>query len=216
MTEEAILLNIALAAVVVLFFLTEKHLFRREDSMAGRTSDERGTPAYIIDYARQVMGSIDLDPASTAEANEVVQAKHYYTIENSGLDPDNQWFGNVWLNPPFSQPLCEQFIDRLIDEWEKDNVNQAIVLVNVSTGRWFHKLLERFPVVYPKHCDYHSNARIEFYPLKGNPRGTDNNSRGQAIFYLPNGNPAFEFGRSCKRFYCAFEGICTIPWGENV
>jgi ParB family transcriptional regulator, chromosome partitioning protein len=170
--------------------------------MAGRTSDERGTPAYIIEAARKVMGSIDLDPASCAEANEVVRAGRYYDKNDDGLA--QPWYGNVWLNPPFSQPLCAQFVEKLIHEWSARDVRQAIVLVNVSTGRWYHRLLGTFPVAFPRHHDLHPNARIEFYPLPGNDRGTDNNSRGQAVFYLDPGGQA-------ERFYQVFGEFCTIP-----
>ena len=97
----------------------------------------------------------------------------------------------MWLNPPFSQPLCTQFIDKLLAEYDRGRVHQAIVLVNVSTGKWFHKLLARFPVAYPKHHPLHPNARIEFVPLPGNDRGTNNNSRGQALFYLGPGADRF-------------------------
>ena len=164
-------------------------------------SNERGTPAYIIDAARRVMGAIDLDPASTAEANRIGQATTFYTREDNGLI--RPWYGRVWLNPPFSMPLVEQFTGRAIAAYEHGAVKQAIVLVNVSTGRWYHRLLEAYPAVYPKHHSYHPNARIEFYTLTGNHRGKDNNSRGQAIFYL---------GPHIDRFFDVFGEFCTIPW----
>jgi hypothetical protein len=73
------------------------------------------TPADIIERARRVLGSIDLDPASCAEANETVKARHYYNQADDGLSlswnlpittswdcPDGDGGGpaNVWLNPP--------------------------------------------------------------------------------------------------------------------
>jgi hypothetical protein len=57
------------------------------------------TPCYILEMARQVLGSIDLDPASDARANEDVKASAYITESQCGLS--TPWrAGSVWLNPP--------------------------------------------------------------------------------------------------------------------
>lgn len=52
-----------------------------------------GTPPHFIESARKVMGSIDTDPASNDEAQQIVQAEQYYTEDDSGLD--QYWNGNV-------------------------------------------------------------------------------------------------------------------------
>jgi len=49
------------------------------------------TPVQFIDAARLVMGSIDLDPASSERANETVQATTFYTKEDDGLS--KTWCG---------------------------------------------------------------------------------------------------------------------------
>ncbi len=48
-------------------------------------SNEWYTPSYIIEAARQVLGSIDLDPASCALANQTVKAAKYFTVDDDGL-----------------------------------------------------------------------------------------------------------------------------------
>jgi len=53
----------------------------------------------FIDSARLLMGSIDLDPASSAFANEYVDATEFYGPVDDGLN-DQQWYGNVYLFPP--------------------------------------------------------------------------------------------------------------------
>lgn len=169
-----------------------------------KSSDERGTPAYIIQYAREVMGEIDLDPASCDAAQDVVRALCYYTQKDDGLV--QPWSGRVWLNPPFSQPLCTMFIDRAIAMHESHHTRQTTILVNTSSGKWYHKLLVAYPVVYPCHHELHPNARIEFSALPGNDRGTGGNSGGQAIFYM-----AHEPWR-IQVFYEVFGEFCTVPW----
>ena len=63
--------------------------------------DEWGTPEKYIALAREVMGEIDLDPASNEHAQRTVQARQYFTREDSGLV--HPWVGRVWLNPPYTK-----------------------------------------------------------------------------------------------------------------
>src|ERR1700686_3804949 len=66
-------------------------------------SNEWYTPAKYIEAARRTMGSIDLDPASCELANQIVKATKFYTQEENGLD--QEWYGNVWLNPPYGSSI---------------------------------------------------------------------------------------------------------------
>jgi len=56
------------------------------------------TPITIIERARAVLGTIDLDPASDEFGNSRVMAKGYYTEKLDGLSLP--WHGSVFLNPP--------------------------------------------------------------------------------------------------------------------
>ena len=56
------------------------------------------TPPEIIELARQVLGKIDLDPASSEIGNSHVKATCYYSKQDNGLS--KPWFGSVFLNPP--------------------------------------------------------------------------------------------------------------------
>ena len=62
-------------------------------------SNEHFTPPHVVEAARRVLGTIDLDPFSCAKANDVVRAARYY----DGLHADGWeaiWFGLLFVNPP--------------------------------------------------------------------------------------------------------------------
>lgn len=95
------------------------------------------TPAKYIEAAREVMGTIDLDPASCEQANQTVKATRYYTKEENGLMQD--WYGRVWLNCPFSQQGA--WSEKLIRAYRDGNIEQAIFLSQAATERvWFRSL----------------------------------------------------------------------------
>ncbi len=81
---------------------------------SGTGENEWYTPADYIELARAVLGTIDLDPASSAKAQETVKASMYFTPEEDGLN--QLWNGRVWLNPPYAQPWIAEFISKLVKE----------------------------------------------------------------------------------------------------
>jgi len=125
-------------------------------------SNEWFTPKEYTDLVREVMGGIDLDPASNAHANEIVQADQYFDKEMDGLN--REWSGRVFLNPPYGRVGVRSgagvWIERLIKEYQAGNVTEAIVLVNSSTGdKWFQALFD-YPICFVNH-------RIKFYQPSG-------------------------------------------------
>lgn len=87
------------------------------------------TPSPFVEAAREVMGAIDLDPASHIEANVRVKASRFYDMIDNGLE--RQWKGRVFINPPGGKgpdgkPLVPQFWGHLMHEWAHDNTEQAI------------------------------------------------------------------------------------------
>lgn len=73
-------------------------------------SNEQYTPAYIVEAARKVLGGFDLDPASSPEANRLVQATRIYTEEDNGLLLP--WEGRLLINPPGG--ICDKDGRRVI------------------------------------------------------------------------------------------------------
>lgn len=148
------------------------------------------TPTEVIDAAKAVLGSIDLDPASDQAANEHVGATEIFTVEDNGLEQD--WHGNVWLNPPYSYPHVEQFCDKALAEYRAGNIDQCIVLVNNCTdAKWFQRLAEACPMMFSK-------GRFKFW----NPGHACQTRQGQALFYM---------GPDKKAFYAAFAEHAYAP-----
>lgn len=138
------------------------------------------TPAKYIQLAREAMGTIDLDPASCELANQTVAADMYFTAQQNGLARD--WRGNVWLNPPYAQPLIAQFAEKVINELQR--IEQACVLVNNATDTaWMQLLL--------KHCDAACfiRGRVKFIDKEGNPSGAP--LQGQVILYYGGSETVF-------------------------
>jgi len=127
-----------------------------------------------LDAAREVLGRIDLDPASCAAANKIIQAKQFFTKQDDGLT--KEWLGRVWLNSPFSYPLVEKFTFRAIEQYDKGNTKAAIILTNNWTdAAWFQTLMRRFLVCFP-------SSRVPFWRI--DREGTGGARQGQAFFYL--------------------------------
>ncbi len=158
------------------------------------------TPIKFINAARKVMGSIDLDPASSEIGNKSIQATKIYTKEDSGLSDDKQWFGNVWMNPPYNNSLVNDFTKKLSEQLS--NINQACVFVNNATEtKWFQDNIFQ-------HCDAicFVKSRIKFLDINGEANGSS--LQGQVIAY---------FGQKRELFCSIFEefGTCLILWKKR-
>jgi len=139
----------------------------------GAGENEWYTPAEYADLARDVMGGIDLDPASCEQANEVIGASKFYTKDDDGLLKD--WSGRVWLNPPYSRDLMPAFVEKLKNSFVDGSVQQAVLVSHNNTDTaWFHSLASvATAICFPK-------KRIKFY--RGDEIASPTN--GQAFFYL--------------------------------
>lgn len=139
------------------------------------------TPPEYIDAAVAVMGAIDLDPASSEEANAVVGAARICTTADDGLA--QPWAGRMWMNPPYAHPAVDRFCARLAREYEAGTVAEACALVNNATETaWFQVVLaEAAAVCFPR-------ARIRFWQP-----GRDSAAplQGQAVLYLGPHGPRF-------------------------
>ncbi len=165
----------------------------------GTGENEWYTPSKYIEMARKVLGGIDLDPASNAAAQEIVQAKVYFPKEQNGLA--QVWHGRVWMNPPYSQPLVGQCITKLVEEVERGNVTAAISLThNYTDTSWFHEASE----IVSATC--FTRGRVKFLDPNGNECAP---TQGQAFHY---------YGDDVATFADVFKdiGLVVVPYGEEV
>jgi hypothetical protein len=152
--------------------------------------------------AREVMGGIDLDPASCLLANAFgVFADHIFTKESDGLA--RAWSGRVWLNHPFHRgenpcpenrakckknvcktarghidtriPSNKDWINKAVAEFESGNVSSLMLICFASTSEgWFRPLLD-YPLCF-------LTPRTNYYRPDGTLAGDV--SKGSVVAYL--------------------------------
>ena len=144
------------------------------------------TPPAYIEAARSVLGEIDLDPASSAPANDVVKASQFFSLADDGLA--QPWHGRVWLNPPYAQPLIAHFADKLAASVRAGDVTAAVVLVNNATETdWFCTLASTASAIcFPE-------GRVRFWTPAREAESVP--LQGQAVLYT---GPARD--RFCQEF----------------
>lgn len=132
------------------------------------------TPKRYIESARKVLGTIDLDPASSEEANKIVKAGGFHSIENDGLTEG--WFGKVWMNPPYSSDLIGLFTEKFTQHFNNLDISEGIVLVNNATETaWFQFMTKRASsICFPK-------TRIRYWSPN---KETSTPLQGQAFLYF--------------------------------
>ncbi|HCC51469.1 MAG TPA: adenine methyltransferase [Porphyromonadaceae bacterium] len=99
--------------------------------VAEHTSIEWYTPPEII----KSLGKFDLDPCTSDIAWKFNRsAKKYYTIQEDGLS--KEWFGRVWLNPPYSQPSVGLFMEKMAI-----HNNGIALLYNRTDNKMFQEII---------------------------------------------------------------------------
>jgi len=160
----------------------------------GTGENEWYTPQEHIDAACKVLGTIDLDPASSEIANQRVQAGRIFTIADDGLT--KEWGGKVWMNPPYAQPHISNFIEKLASEYEAGRVTEAVALThNYTDTQWFHRAALSCAAI----C--FTRGRIGFLSPEGKRAAP---TQGQAFFY---------YGSKVEQF---IEAFCQIGFVVEV
>ena len=119
-----------------------------------------------------MLGGIDLDPASSPIANQVVRAVEYYTRDDDGLTKD--WRGRVWMNPPYSKDLIGKFAGKFALHAKAGDITGIVLVNNATETRWFNELVEVSQAIL------FTTGRIAFLDPDGNPGAP---LQGQVVIY---------------------------------
>ncbi len=104
-------------------------------------SSEWTTPEIIINKTIELFGEIDLDPCSNPDFPNV-SARNHFIKKEDGLSKD--WHGKIYMNPPYGNEI-KDCINHLCEQYEKNNVQEAIALTPSRTDtKWFQKM-KTFP-----------------------------------------------------------------------
>jgi phage N-6-adenine-methyltransferase len=141
------------------------------------------TPSEYIEAARQVLGVIELDPASSEIANRTVKAERFITKEQDALSQSWQ-ARTVWMNPPYSSDLIREFTKKFAAHALAGDFSEGIVLVNNATEtRWFAEMVPACTaIVFP-------TGRIRYLDATGTPANSP--LQGQAFLYAGDNPDAF-------------------------
>jgi phage N-6-adenine-methyltransferase len=165
----------------------------------GTGENEWYTPAKYIELAREVLGAIDLDPATNAKAQAFIHAAQFFTKIDDGLK--RKWHGRVWLNPPYTQPEIALFSTKMVEERRAGRVLAAIMLThNYTDTAWFHELTSVADAI----C--FTRGRVKFIDEDGNECAP---TQGQAFFY---------FGSDISKFREKFVnvGFVVVPMSAEI
>jgi hypothetical protein len=166
-------------------------LDKERTALYSSESVEWYTPTRYVEAVREVLGKIDLDPASCAKANATVQAEKFFTEKDKPLE--REWRGSVFLNPPYGtdngDSVAGMFCTRALAEFEAGNMTEGIILVNSLHAQAWQAPLYEHPICFVNH-------RIKF--VSGNCEENKSPTMSNIFVYL---------GRNEKKFARVFSQL---------
>lgn len=123
----------------------------------GWTSDKWSTPPEMVRELESEFGAFDLDPCCE---EHTAKAPTFYTRDGV----EQPWFGNVWLNPPYSNPT--PWLMRARHATETGEAELVVALLPGATDTaWFHEQVLPFAELR------FIRGRVRFYGWMGTPIG---------------------------------------------
>jgi phage N-6-adenine-methyltransferase len=96
-----------------------------------------GTPRAFLEWLESDRSwTPNLDAAASIRN---AKAPHFFTEDDDSLSKD--WFGDVWLNPPFGNEL-PKFMKKCAEQIKRKEVRSIMVLIPARTDtKWFHEIV---------------------------------------------------------------------------
>ncbi len=97
-----------------------------------------GTPKEFMNFLEnRFYWKPNLDAAASIKNTK---APFYYSEKDNSLEKD--WYGHVWLNPPFGKVLLPEFLRKCNEQIKRKEVLSIMVLIPARTDViWFHDLV---------------------------------------------------------------------------
>lgn len=96
-------------------------------------TDEWATPQGFVDSMAERYGAFDLDPCCLPVS---AKAPKYFTPADDGLAQN--WFGNVWMNPPYGRTIG-QWVRKARTEVAEGRAVRVVALLPARTDtKWWH------------------------------------------------------------------------------
>lgn len=113
--------------------MSDKHFWDNERAPTPHGDNWR-TPRWLFEEVQDMLGvTFSTDPCA-ADGNPLGTHFHY-TARDNGLDPANLWYGDVFLNPPFSD--IEPWVERAA---KQHNGRTVAALVPARTDQqWWER-----------------------------------------------------------------------------
>lgn len=121
-------------------------------------NDEWSTPHIFFEGIKQEFGPFDLDPCVSDSL--YAKAEKYFTPEDDGLK--QEWFGHVFVNPPFSD--LKGWSQKIIEQMNNPLVKSITLLTPAHKVEqtWFTDIL--FPYISEL---YYIKGRLQYETMNG-------------------------------------------------
>lgn len=154
-------------------------------------SVEYFTDPKILAKVRLLLGYIDLDPASSEQANKHVKANKYFTQDCDGLTQEWNAY-TLFMNHPFSKQNNKLWIQKIVSEYNKANFRSGCCITFAATSEKWFKPLNNFAKCF-------LSPRTNYYLPSGEIR--KGVTKGSVITY---------FGGNYEEFNQIFQGLGDV------